>query len=59
MRVEVTHTIHEDRMTFGDTISIFDNDEREIAIKRAQIYDLIDLLKRVEFRGKGTLLLGN
>lgn len=53
MRVEVTRTAYEDKITMGDTISIFDKDEREITVKRGQLHALIEALKSIEWRGKG------
>ena len=53
MRIEVTKTAYEDKITMGDTLSIFDKDQREITIKRGQVHALIEALKSVEWRGKG------
>ena len=39
----------------SDTISIFDDDNREIAIHRDQIPDLMKLLKAIEKREFGKL----
>ncbi|MBA7550560.1 hypothetical protein ES705_43079 [subsurface metagenome] len=52
MRLEVIRTAYEDKITMGDTISIFDKDEREITIKRGEIHALIEALKSIEWRGK-------
>lgn len=37
----------------GDTVSIFDNDKREIAIRRTQIAPLIKLLRDISKREYG------
>ena len=39
----------------GDTISLFDNDNREIAIRRNQIGGFIKLLKDINKKDKGSL----
>lgn len=38
-----------------DTVSIWDNDNREIAIRRSQIRPLIKLLRNIERREHGQL----
>jgi hypothetical protein len=52
MRAKVTY---QGRVRDSDTISIWDNDGREIAIHRKQIKPLIKLLKEVDKREYGQL----
>ena len=52
MRARITHKGLNKQ---GDTVSIFDNDNREITIRRSQIKGFIKLLKDINSKDNGSL----
>ena len=57
MKVVITHQETKGRMRNSDTISLFDSDGREIAIRRGQIPQVIRLLKDIRVKSEGSLIL--